>query len=237
MVVDDEPNASELARAILEPAGYQVLRASSGPSAISQLEAGTAIDLLIADLSMPDMDGAEMVRRIRRMRPDLKVLYVTGFIDSLMNLRPLWEGEAFIEKPVTIAGLREAVAFLLYGTATKPPTSYENTMAPMTADEKKRIFLDALEHWGIGPSGGAVALTVLRAAFAMMKSKLGVEDKHAFIDAIERAIEEEPNLKRDRIQRAAIRESLRSAFGVSPGRESAVSNVMCNFLSRVRFDN
>jgi CheY-like chemotaxis protein len=123
MVVDDDPNSRELERVILEPAGYQVLRASSGPDAIALLEAGTAIDLLIADLSMPHMDGAEMVRRIRTTRPDLKVLYVTGYIDTLMNTRPLWEGEAFLEKPITPDSLREAVSLLLYGTATKPPTS------------------------------------------------------------------------------------------------------------------
>jgi CheY-like chemotaxis protein len=74
MVVDDDVNARELERAILEPAGYQVLRASSGSQALALLEAGTAIDLLIADLSMPDMGGAEMVRQIRAMRADLKVL-------------------------------------------------------------------------------------------------------------------------------------------------------------------
>ncbi len=70
---------------------------------------------------MPDMDGAEMVRRIRAARPDLKVLYVTAHIDMLMDARPLWEGEAFLEK--SIDGLREAVSLLLYGTATKAPTS------------------------------------------------------------------------------------------------------------------
>jgi FixJ family two-component response regulator len=64
-----------------------------------------------------------MVRRIRTTRPRLKVLYVTGFIDSLMNVRPLWEGEAFLEKPITVDSLREAVSTLLYGTPTKPPTS------------------------------------------------------------------------------------------------------------------
>jgi CheY-like chemotaxis protein len=123
MVVDDDPNSSALARVILEPAGYQVLRASSGPQAIALLEGGTALDLLIADLSMPDMDGAEMVRRIRTTRPDLKVLYVTGHIDTLMNVRPLWEGEAFLEKPINVDSLREAVSLLLYETPTKPPTS------------------------------------------------------------------------------------------------------------------
>jgi two-component system cell cycle sensor histidine kinase/response regulator CckA len=123
MVVDDDPNSSALARVILEPAGYQVLRASSGPQAIALLEGGTALDLLIADLSMPDMDGAEMVRQIRTTRPDLKVVYVTGHIDTLMNVRPLWEGEAFLEKPINVDNLREAVSLLLYGTPTKPPTS------------------------------------------------------------------------------------------------------------------
>jgi hypothetical protein len=48
------------------------------------------------------------------------VLYVTGFIDSLMNVRPLWEGEAFLEKPTTKDSLREAASMLLYGTTTKP---------------------------------------------------------------------------------------------------------------------
>ena len=69
---------------------------------------------------MPEMDGGEMVRRIRSTRPDLKVLYVTGYINMLMDARPLWEGEAFLEEPFSIDSLREAVSFLLYGTATKP---------------------------------------------------------------------------------------------------------------------
>ena len=58
---------------------------------------GDATRSVIANLSTPDMDGAEMVRRIRTTRPDLKVLYVTRHIDSLMNVRPLWEGEAFLK--------------------------------------------------------------------------------------------------------------------------------------------
>jgi hypothetical protein len=48
---------------------------------------------------------------------------VTGFIDRLINVRPLGQGEAFPEKPFTVLGLRQAVSLLLYGTSTKPPTS------------------------------------------------------------------------------------------------------------------
>src|SRR5579862_5700045 len=123
LVVDDDRHSRELEQAILEPAGYQVLWASNGPLAIGMIETGTPLDLLIADLSMPEMNGVEMVRQIRRTRPDLKVLYVTGHIDLLMDVRPLGKNEAFLEKPFTYRGLREAVSLLLYGTVTKSPAT------------------------------------------------------------------------------------------------------------------
>ena len=72
---------------------------------------------ILALLRLPSpFPGDEMVRQIRTTRPDLPVLYVTGHIDRLMDGRPLWEGEAFLEKPFSVAGLREAVSLLLYGT-------------------------------------------------------------------------------------------------------------------------
>jgi two-component system cell cycle sensor histidine kinase/response regulator CckA len=120
LVVDDEAGIRAIARRALEEAGYQVLEASNGRAAIELLAQGSAPDLLIADLNMPGLGGNEMVRRIRTTRPDLKVLYVSGHISRLMDARPLWEGEAFLNKPFTNEGLREAVALLLYGTLKKP---------------------------------------------------------------------------------------------------------------------
>jgi FixJ family two-component response regulator len=64
---------------------------------------------------MPEVSGDEMVRRIRALRPDLKVLYVTGHIDRLMDARPLWDGEAFLDKPFSMNGLVEAVSLMIYG--------------------------------------------------------------------------------------------------------------------------
>jgi FixJ family two-component response regulator len=68
---------------------------------------------------MPELGGVEMVRRIRVTRPDLKVLFVTGHVDLLMETPRLWVGEAFLEKPFTQASLCEAVWLLLYGTVKK----------------------------------------------------------------------------------------------------------------------
>jgi two-component system, cell cycle sensor histidine kinase and response regulator CckA len=117
LVVDDEEPIRRLVRYILEKTDYHVTEAGSGPEAIALLDGGAPIDLLIADLEMPEMGGDEMARRIRATRPDLKVLYVTGHIDRLMDQRPLlWQGEAFLEKPFNAAGLLEAVSLILYGT-------------------------------------------------------------------------------------------------------------------------
>jgi len=116
MVVDDEGPIRSIERRMLEEGGYTVTEACGGLEAISLLDKGVPLDLLIADLDMPELGGDEMVRRIRETRPDLKVLYVTGRIDRLMDARPLWESEAFLNKPFNTAGLQEAVSLSLYGT-------------------------------------------------------------------------------------------------------------------------
>lgn len=117
LVVDDEEPIRQMERRILESGGYRVIEAPGGVEGVGMLNDGKALDLLIADLDMPELGGEEMVRRIRAARPDLKVLYVTAHIDRLLDVRQmLWEGEAFLDKPFTAKGLLEAVSLLLYGT-------------------------------------------------------------------------------------------------------------------------
>jgi len=116
LVVDDEAPVRAVERRVLEHLGYSVLEATNGTDLIEQLAGGAQFDLLIADLDMPVVRGDELARRIRRARPDLRVLYVTGHSDWLTDGDPLAEGEAFLEKPFTPAGLREAVERLLHHT-------------------------------------------------------------------------------------------------------------------------
>ena len=119
LIVDDEEPIRQFARRVLEEDGYAVSEATNGLEGVAALSKGAPLDLLMADLDMPGLGGDEMVRRVRATRPDLKVLYVTGQIDKLMDARPLWEGEAFLDKPFSINGLREAVSLLLYGSLKK----------------------------------------------------------------------------------------------------------------------
>jgi two-component system, cell cycle sensor histidine kinase and response regulator CckA len=119
LVVDDEAPVRAVERRVLEHLGYHVLEATDGTQLVDLLAGGARVDLLIADLDMPVVRGDEMARRIRRSRPDLPVLYVTGHTDWLMDGRTLGKGEAFLAKPFSPDGLQEAVESLLQGTARK----------------------------------------------------------------------------------------------------------------------
>jgi len=121
LVVDDEEPIRRAARRILELDGYRVLEAENGARAVEMLRGDIVVDLLLADLDMPELTGEEMARQLRATRPDLKVLYVSGYIERLLRERPvLWEDEAFLEKPFTAEGLAEAVSLLLFGTLKRP---------------------------------------------------------------------------------------------------------------------
>jgi len=121
LVVDDEPPIRQMERRILEKGGYRTMEASGGEEAIAMLSAINP-DLLIADLDMPGLAGEEMVRRIHVVRPNLKVLYVTAHIDRLLDAQSIIsDGEAFLDKPFTAAGLIEAVTLLLTGSISATP--------------------------------------------------------------------------------------------------------------------
>jgi len=121
MVVDDEEGVRKLARRALELAGFRVIEARDGIEALALLDDAAPVDLLCADMNMPNLSGDEMARQFRLRQPDLKVLYVSGYVDSLFEKRhTLWQGEAFLEKPFTSKGLLEAVSLLLYGRTDLP---------------------------------------------------------------------------------------------------------------------
>ena len=122
LVVDDEASVRDFAERSLRGGGYEVRVASDGPEALGVMDAQRrSVDLFLVDLVMPLMRGDELARRIRQRDPDAKVLYFTGYSDRLFESRPtLWHHEAFIEKPVTIAGLLEAVSLLLFGHTNGP---------------------------------------------------------------------------------------------------------------------
>lgn len=81
LVVDDEPDVRELAAVVLEDAGHAVLTAKDGLEAIDIVERNPAITLIFTDLVMPRIDGIELGELARSRRPDIKILYATGYVD------------------------------------------------------------------------------------------------------------------------------------------------------------
>ena len=120
LAVDDEPGVLALVRRCLEDEErVTLIEASSGKEALDRIAKGPALDLLITDLRMPDMEGDEVARRVRALDPDVKVLYLTSHADRLFEAKQqLWADEAYLDKPFTKQGLREAVALLLFGHTT-----------------------------------------------------------------------------------------------------------------------
>jgi CheY-like chemotaxis protein len=117
LAVDDEPGVLALVRrCVVDDTHVTLTEASSGKHAIEHVINGASFDLLIADLRMPEMEGDEMARQIRLLDPDIKVLYLTSHADGLFEAKQqLWAGEAYLDKPFTKQGLRQALALLLFG--------------------------------------------------------------------------------------------------------------------------
>jgi len=86
LLVDDDPDVRAVAAAMLREAGHTVIEAGSGGAALEHLDdEASHIDLLIADLAMPGMNGFELARAARQERPDLPILFVTGFADMAQS--------------------------------------------------------------------------------------------------------------------------------------------------------
>ena len=119
LAVDDEPGVLALVRRCLDDERVTLIEATSGKDALEQIPKGPSLDLLITDLRMPEMEGDELARQVRALDPNLRVLYLTSHADRLFEAKPqLWAEEAYLDKPFTREGLREAVALLLYGRTT-----------------------------------------------------------------------------------------------------------------------
>jgi CheY-like chemotaxis protein len=119
LVVDDETAVRTFVSRVLQAAGYEVVIAGSGAEALERVSDMKHCDLLLTDLMMPHMTGDELARRLRFERPDLKVLYLTGFSDALFAEKMmLWDGEAFLDKPCSPTAVTEGVSLLLNGHTT-----------------------------------------------------------------------------------------------------------------------
>jgi CheY-like chemotaxis protein len=103
LLVEDELAVREVARRVLERNGYTVLVAQSTSDALSLSDQHPgAIQLLLSDVVMPVMSGAELATRLLGKRPTLRILYMSGYTDgSIVSQGLLEKGASFVQKPFT----------------------------------------------------------------------------------------------------------------------------------------
>jgi CheY-like chemotaxis protein len=82
LLVDDDNAVRDITAARLRQLGFEVLEAGSGGAALDLLDRNAQVDLLVADFAMPGMNGVEVAQQARARRPELPVLFVTGYADQ-----------------------------------------------------------------------------------------------------------------------------------------------------------
>ena len=108
LLVEDEPMVRSVAERALTRHGYTVITADNGEDALEILAKGEQIDLLISDVVMPGMDGPTMVREARQSRPELKILFMSGYAEEQLRKSIDIENVAFLPKPFSVTDLAEA---------------------------------------------------------------------------------------------------------------------------------
>ncbi|MBX6369157.1 MAG: response regulator [Rhodospirillales bacterium] len=119
-MVDDDPDVRDYAVTVLEEEGFDVVAASGGEAALRVLERDPAITLLFTDVVMPGLNGFETARLARSHRPDLEVLFASGYATDLTPAGRL------LKKPYRPRQLVQEVMAVLAGrerqsTASSPP--------------------------------------------------------------------------------------------------------------------
>jgi CheY-like chemotaxis protein len=115
LLVDDEPLVRESTRRMLSSLGYTVISAKNSEEALAiAAERLEAIDLVISDVIMPGMNGLELARELSRLRPAVKVLFVSGYTAGVLAERGvLKETVAFLQKPIAMEALAPRLRALL----------------------------------------------------------------------------------------------------------------------------
>jgi PAS domain S-box-containing protein len=122
LLVEDEANLRYLARQYLEKQGYKVIEAADGAVAMQIAVAHEkVIHLLLTDVIMPGMNGRELAQRIAEIRPNVKILYMSGYTENVIGHNGMLDaGIRLLQKPFNLRDLKSKVREVLDTTPTAP---------------------------------------------------------------------------------------------------------------------
>ena len=109
LVVEDEPMVRAVAERALVRQGYTVETACDGEEALALFAEGKSYDLVVSDVVMPNMDGPAMARELRKQRPDMRILFMSGYAEEQLRESINLDKMAFLPKPFSVQQIAEAV--------------------------------------------------------------------------------------------------------------------------------
>jgi len=115
LLVEDDPAVRRVARRILERGGHAVMEAGTGRAALALLDSeGDAIDLLLTDVGLPDLRGPELVQRVRARRPEMPVVFSSGYLEGEGSAaEQIGSDQVFLPKPFDARSLIATVEDVL----------------------------------------------------------------------------------------------------------------------------
>jgi two-component system cell cycle sensor histidine kinase/response regulator CckA len=106
MLVEDEDAVRLFSARALRNKGYKVIEAKSGDNALELLAANPQVDLMVTDVVMPQMDGTELIKRVRAERPGMRVICISGYAEEMFRKRLDSAADVhFLPKPFTLEQL------------------------------------------------------------------------------------------------------------------------------------
>jgi two-component system cell cycle sensor histidine kinase/response regulator CckA len=123
LLVEDDASVRRLGKMILTKAGFQVFEAKDGRDALQMaMTIEERIDILVTDVVMPNMSGRQLAEEIKKILPEIKVLFVSGYTDqAFAHNDELMEGDAFMQKPFTAAGFIQRINEVLQHSTNRKP--------------------------------------------------------------------------------------------------------------------
>jgi two-component system cell cycle sensor histidine kinase/response regulator CckA len=113
LLVEDEDMVRAVAERALTRQGYTVITASDGDEGLEAVKAGGEFDLIVSDVVMPSMDGPAMAREVRKLKPGLPILFMSGYAEEQLRNEIDIEGMHFIAKPFSVKQIGEKVGAVL----------------------------------------------------------------------------------------------------------------------------
>jgi PAS domain S-box-containing protein len=176
LVIEDDNDVRLFTTESLRELGFTVLEAYDGPSALKQLELHPEIQLLFTDVGLPGINGAQLVAAVRKSRPDLKVLFTTGYArNAIVHQGRLDPGVELITKPFTRAQLASRIRDVL----DVPTAGDRRPVALVVEDEAlvRMFILDQLQDLGFEVIEAGTAAEGLQAARSHQYVDVAIVDR------------------------------------------------------------